>query len=242
MLDIIYPENIKCIICNRSISKSNTYSLCKDCFNELRFIEDGCIKCGKTILNESIEKLNPEELLNGCSACMNKTYYFEKAIGCIEYDDTSKKIVFGFKYNDKTFIAKNIAFIMKEKLDTQDIHYDYILYVPLYKKRERKRGFNQSKLIAKYLGKIEDIEVLECIYRRKNTTRLFKLRNEERSKELKNAFGFYNSINLCKNKNVLIIDDIFTTGSTVNEISKTLKFNGVKKIYVCTFLTRINCY
>lgn len=139
-------------------------------------------------------------------------------------------------------MAKNIASIMKEKLDTQDIHYDYILYVPLHKKRERKRGFNQSKVIAKYLGKIDDVKVLDCIYRQKNTTKLFKLANEERSKELKNAFVFYNSINLCKNKNVLLVDDIFTTGSTANEISKMLKLRGVERIYVCTFLTKINCY
>lgn len=139
-------------------------------------------------------------------------------------------------------MAKNIASIMKEKLDTQDIHYHYILYVPLHKKRERKRGFNQSKVIAKYLEKIEDVKVLDCIYRQKNTTKLFKLTKDERSKELKNAFVFHNSINLCKNKNVLLVDDIFTTGSTVNEISKMLKLRGVKKIYVCTFLTKINCY
>ncbi|TQO59478.1 ComF family protein [Paraclostridium bifermentans] len=242
ILDIIYPENIKCIICNKSISKNNTYSLCKDCFNELNFINDGCIKCGKTILNETIETLKPEDLLNGCPSCINKTYYFEKAIGCIEYSETSKKIVFGFKYNDKTFMSNIISKIMKEKLDTQNINYDYILYVPLHKKRERKRGFNQSKLIAKKLGKIENIKVLDSIYRNKNTTKLFKLTNEERSREVKNAFGFYKSIDLCKNKNVLLIDDIFTTGSTVNEISKMLKLKGVKKIYICTFLTRINCY
>ena len=135
-----------------------------------------------------------------------------------------------------------IANIMKEKLETQNIKYDYILYVPLHKKREIKRGFNQSRLIAKKLGKLENIRVLDSIYRKKNTTKLFKLTNEERSKEVKNAFDFYESINLCKNRNVLIVDDIFTTGSTVNEISKMLKLIGVKKIYICTFLTRINCY
>ncbi|GKZ07872.1 hypothetical protein ANS017_33760 [Paraclostridium bifermentans] len=82
-------------------------------------------------------------------------------------------------------MANIISKIMKEKLDTQNINYDYILYVPLHKKRERKRGFNQSKLIAKKLGKIENIKVLDSIYRNKNTTKLFKLTNEERSREVK---------------------------------------------------------
>ena len=55
-MDIIYPSNIKCIICNNPISKENTYSLCKDCFQELNFINDGCIKCGKTIMNQSYRR------------------------------------------------------------------------------------------------------------------------------------------------------------------------------------------
>lgn len=200
------------------------------------------MKCGRTILNESIETLNSKDLLKECPACVSKNYYFDRAIGCIEYSDISKKIVFAFKYKDKTFMSNIIAKIMREKLLTQNIRYDYILYVPLHKKRERKRGFNQSRLIARKLGKLENKQVLDCIYRKKNTNKLFKLKNKERLKEVKNAFDFYNNINLCKNKNILIIDDIFTTGSTVNEISKMLKKVGVNKIYICTFLTRINCY
>ncbi|MEG2344286.1 MAG: phosphoribosyltransferase family protein, partial [Acidaminococcaceae bacterium] len=71
---------------------------------------------------------------------------------------------------------------------------------------------------------------------------LFKLANDERAKELKNAFKLSDDIGICKNKKVLLIDDIFTTGSTVNEISKLLKIRNIDTIYVCTFLTRINCY
>ncbi|WP_243247925.1 ComF family protein [Paeniclostridium hominis] len=151
-------------------------------------------------------------------------------------------MVFKFKYNDKTFMAKYIANIIKDKLESENIKYDYILYVPLHKNRERKRGFNQSKLIAKYLGCMTNIEVLNCIKRNKNTSRLFKLKNEERIKELKNAFTVNDKIGICKNKNILLVDDIFTTGSTVNEISKILQCKEVNNIYVCTLLTKINSY
>ena len=139
-------------------------------------------------------------------------------------------------------MAKYIANIVKDKLDSEKIKYDYILYVPLHKNRERKRGFNQSKLIAKYLGNMTNIEVLNCIKRSKNTSRLFNLKNEERIKELKNAFTVDDKIGVCKNKNIVLIDDIFTTGSTANEISKILKCNEVNSIYVCTLLTKINSY
>ncbi len=173
---------------------------------------------------------------------MNRTYYFDKAIGCIEYDDLSKKIIFGLKYNKKTFMSRYIATIIKEKLYTEGIEFDYIMYVPLHKSREKKRGFNQSKLIAKNLGEILNVEVINCIVRNKKTRRLFKLRDRERIKEVKNAFATSSDIYICKNKKILLIDDIFTTGSTVNEISKLLKINYVKNIYVCTFLTRTNYY
>ncbi|CEN77355.1 phosphoribosyl transferase [[Clostridium] sordellii] len=241
-LEVLYPENIKCIICNKAIGKNNSYSLCKECFINLNFISDGCIKCGKSMINQIIEEFTQEQLLYGCPSCLNKSYYFDKAISCIEYDELSKKIVFGFKYNNKTFMSRYIANIINEKIYTEHINYDYILYVPLHKSRERKRGFNQARLISNELSKITNIEVLDIINRSKKTERLFKLKNEERTKELKNAFSTDDRIRICKNKKVLLIDDIFTTGSTVNEISKLLKINGVDKVYVCTFLTRINCY
>lgn len=67
-LDFIYPENISCIICDKSIKKTNTYSICKSCFKEMNFIQDGCMKCGKPIIRHSIEK----EFIEECSYCFNK--------------------------------------------------------------------------------------------------------------------------------------------------------------------------
>lgn len=236
VLDFIYPENISCILCNKPIKKINTYSLCKDCFKELNFIQDGCIKCGKPIIYHSLEKLD----LCGCSYCFNKSFYFDKAISCIEYSDISKSMILGFKYKNKTYMAKYISNIMKEKLDLENIKFDYITFVPLHKKRMRKRGFNQSEKIAKELGKMIDIPILDCIYRKSNTNRLYNLNRKERKIELKNAFLVKENINYANGKNILLIDDIFTTGSTVNEISKLLKLNNVNKIFVMTLLTKSN--
>lgn len=236
VLDFIYPENISCILCNKPIKKINTYSLCKDCFKELNFIQDGCIKCGKPIIYHSLEKLD----LCGCSYCFNKSFYFDKAISCIEYSDISKSMILGFKYKNKTYMAKYISNIMKEKLDLENIKFDYITFVPLHKKRMRKRGFNQSEKIAKELEKMIDIPILDCIYRKSNTNRLYNLNRKERKIELKNAFLVKENINYANGKNILLIDDIFTTGSTVNEISKLLKLNNVNKIFVMTLLTKSN--
>lgn len=235
LIDFIYPENISCIICNSQISKNNTYSMCKTCFNEMNFILDGCIKCGKPIIYHSLEKQD----ISGCGSCFDKTFYFDKSISCIEYNNISKKLILDFKYKRKTYMSKYIANIMKEKLEIENIKFDCILYVPLHKKRLKKRGFNQSEKIAIKLGNIISKPSYDALIRKKNTKPLYKLNKEQRQDTLKNIFEIKNNMEF-KNKNILLLDDIFTTGSTVNEISKLLKLEGANKIYVMTLLTRSN--
>lgn len=235
-LDILYPQNITCMICDNPIKKDNTYSLCKTCFDEMNFILDGCGKCGKFNLRHSLEN----EPQDDCNYCKVKTFYFERSISCIEYGDMSKKIILGLKYRSKTFMCKYIAQIMTEKVLLENLKFDFITFVPLHKKRLRKRGFNQAEKISKYLSKILGIELLDTTIRVKNTRMLYKLKKHERNKEIKNAFKLREDIDLEKieDKTLLLVDDVFTTGSTVNEISKVLKLSGVKKIYVLTLLTK----
>ena len=233
IINYIYPRNITCIICDKPIKLTNSYSLCGDCFKELNFILDGCNKCGKPIVNRNLER----ESLIECTYCYNKTFYFDKVVSCIEYDNISKKLILDFKYKSKTYLCRYIAYLMKEKFTLEHIKADYILFVPLHKKRLNKRGFNQAEKIANKLGELLEIPVLDCINRIKNTKKLYKLNKEDREKELKNGFQVKENINLIKNKDVILIDDIFTTGSTANEISKVLKMNSVNSICIFTLLT-----
>lgn len=233
LINYIYPRNIACIICDNPIKLTNSYSLCKNCFKELNFILDGCNKCGKPIINRNLER----ESLIECNYCYNKTFYFDKVISCIEYDNISKKLILDFKYKNKTYLCRYIAYLMKERFLLENIKIDYILFVPLHKKRLSKRGFNQAEKIAKRLGELLDIPVLDCISRVKNTKRLYRLDKKDREKELKNGFKVKENINLIKNKDVILIDDIFTTGSTANEISKVLKINSINSICIFTLLT-----
>ena len=188
---------------------------------------------------------NPIKLTNSYSLCKNcyKELHFILhrwhwvAIVGIAYDDLSKKLILDYKYSNKTYLCKYIAFFMKEKFLLEGIKADYILYVPLHKKRLKKRGFNQSERIARKLSELIDIPVLDCITRVKNTKKLYKMDKKHREKELINGFKVKDDIYLIKNKDVILIDDIFTTGSTVNEISKVLKINSVNNIYIFTLLT-----
>lgn len=236
LLEFIYPDNISCILCDKPIKKSNTYSMCRQCFDNIHFILDGCIKCGKPIVNHSLE----EQLLEGCSYCLKKSFYFDKSISCVEYNNFSKNIIFKFKYSNQTYMGKYIAQIMKEKLELENIKFDYILFVPLHKKRQNKRGFNQSEKIADNLSKLIDVPVLDILIRKEYTRRLYKLKKVDRQDELKNAFIIKKDEGLLNNKSILLVDDIFTTGATVNEISKVLKLNGVNNVFVISMLTGSN--
>lgn len=297
IMDFFFPQNITCLICQKPIDPNNTYSLCKDCFEEMTFIKEECHKCGKPVINrinfdksddeednlvdEEIKKIEDnciiltgnneskdavnlkidddeeyilekfEEYREGygkveekkieytrCKFCENKNFYFDRAISCIEYCDKSKVLVLSLKYYGNTYMSRYIAQVMRDKLEFEQLSADYIIPVPLHKKRMRIRGFNQAEKIASYLSEYTNIPIIDCVKRNRNTKRLYALNKFQREKELKNAFEVKEDGEEIIGKKIILVDDIFTTGTTVNEISKKLKIYGVDEIIVLTFLTR----
>ena len=296
-MDFFFPQNITCLICQKPIDPNNTYSLCKDCFEEMTFIKEECHKCGKPVINRiNFDKSDDEEdnladeeikeiednciILTGnneskdavnlkidddeeyilekfegyregygkveekkieytrCKFCENKNFYFDRAISCIEYCDKSKVLVLSLKYYGNTYMSRYIAQVMRDKLEFEQLSADYIIPVPLHKKRMRIRGFNQAEKIASYLSEYTNIPIIDCVKRNRNTKRLYALNKFQREKELKNAFEVKGGSEKIIGKRIILVDDIFTTGTTVNEISKKLKIYGVDEIIVLTFLTR----
>lgn len=296
-MDFFFPQNITCLICQKPIDPNNTYSLCKDCFEEMTFIKEECHKCGKPVINRiNFDKSDDEDdnladeetkeiednciILTGnneskdavnlkidddeeyvlekfeeyregygkveekkieytrCKFCENKNFYFDRAISCIEYCDKSKVLVLSLKYYGNTYMSRYIAQVMRDKLEFEQLSADYIIPVPLHKKRMRIRGFNQAEKIASYLSECTNIPIIDCIKRNRNTKRLYALNKFQREKELKNAFEVKEDSEEIIGKRIILVDDIFTTGTTVNEISKKLKIYGVDEIIVLTFLTR----
>ncbi len=234
LLDYIYPRNIKCMICKGPIPKTNIYSLCKDCFKEIHFIQKGCKKCGKPLTLFYKERY--------CPNCIEKKYYFERSFSCVEYNEKIHKIIYGFKYGGKTYLAYHIAKIMEDKINYEGIDFDYIIPVPLHKNRQKKRGFNQTVLISRNLGKFIGKEVVDILKREKDTPFLSKLSKKEREFMLKDVFTISKDEHKIKGKNILLIDDIFTTGSTTNEIAKILIEAGGDKVYILSFTTGKNIY
>ncbi|WP_242961538.1 ComF family protein [Peptostreptococcus faecalis] len=239
IMEIVYPQNLNCIFCDMPIDKKNKYSICKSCYEKLIIIKNSCPKCGKPSINLNLD----EDLeIESCGFCKNKRFLFDKNISFIEYDEFSKKFVFGLKYSMKTYLSRIIADIMADIIQKnyKELIYDCdcITFVPLSEKREKERGFNQSEKIAKYLSKKLEKEVYKLILRKRDTKKLSKLDMRDRKKELRDAFVINENFNeKIADKSIILVDDIFTTGATVNEITYKLKLKGAKNVIVLTFLT-----
>lgn len=150
------------------------------------------------------------------------------------YEGKIRKIIIDYKFNEKSYIyVAFVNFLLKNKKIFENIkNYDTIIPVPISKKRQKERGYNQSLLIARKIAEKTNLELMNnCLIKTKNIIEQSKLNKEDR---LQNIYGVYELTNrqLIENKKILLIDDIYTTGSTVNECSRILRKANPEKIGV----------
>lgn len=215
-----------CLGCGIEIADGSEYQICEKCLSQLEKIEgDICTKCG-------------EQLIDGmmfCEYCENKNYNFDFNHSFCYYGEVSANIVKALKYDHRKYYSKYIAKMMTKNLSLfEDI--DYLTYVPMTEKRKKRRGFNQAEEIAKEISKIIGIPVFKFLNKSKDHKNQARLNQKDRLENLKDTF----EINLensgkIKDKNILIIDDVFTTGATLSECSKVLKSKKPKTICTYTF-------
>lgn len=214
ILEIVFP--LTCVGCG----KPNTL-ICDDCVKNIKSIDNQeCPNCRKQT-----------EKGEFCSAKCKNTFlgepsYFSNLIVCSRYDKqgTLKKIIEEFKYHYSENLAEILGSLLKSKLASPDNNF-IIVPVPLHSKRQKARGFNQAELLAKTLN----LETKDALIRIKNTKQQAHLNKKERLTNVKNAFALNPKYEkLIQNKNVILLDDVCTTGSTLNECAKALK--GASKI------------
>lgn len=228
-IENLFLKNHACIACRREIPDGTEYSLCDNCKNNL------------TIIDGTMCKICDEKILDGntfCDRCKMIKYNFDKSNSFAIYDDTASKIVKRFKYNSKKYYAEHIAKLMQQNAEYfKDI--DYITFVPVTNKRKKERGFNQAEEIAKVLGEFNNIEVIDTLEKLGNGKHQAGLTQKERRENLSGSFSLRENVKeIIKSKNILIIDDVFTTGSTLSECAKALKSARTKKpakVYCYTF-------
>lgn len=225
-INTIYPH--RCPSCKDIVDSDLVF--CLNCWKKLQFItKPTCSICG-TPLQFKISDDN--DIV--CTNCLLKKPYYDKAVSCFIYNKTISKAIFEFKFYKKMFLSKFFAkFIYRVAAQYLD-QVDYIVPVPMSLKRLRWRGFNQALLLAKNLGTLSNKEIIrDLIIKTKHTKAQAKLKNKDRIKNLKSVFVINEKyLEKIKDKNIAIIDDVITTGTTINECSKVLKRYDVSKIFV----------
>ncbi len=229
LLDLIYPLDNSCLNCGEILFLEEIEGLCTECLKDINFNHISCQKCGRA-LSDRKNRI--------CRDCIEKTYFFDQARSVAVYGDEIKKLLFNFKYKGEKRLARPLADLLYLYFCEfyNNLSIEVILPVPLHKKRKQKRGFNQAELLGKKISKKCKIPLItDILVREKETPPLYKLDYYQRQTVIKNAFIIDRYRLFLKKKSVLIIDDIFTTGSTVNEIAFILKkVAKVKKVFVLT--------
>lgn len=215
-----------CILCDREMLDGNKFQICEKCFNNMQKIKEPvCSKCGEALENGNLN----------CLFCGSFNYAFNSNRSIFYYDDNSSKIIKGLKYNQRKYYAKFIARMMTEDMSIFE-KIDVITFVPISSKRKKERGFNQAEEIAKEISKIVGIETIELLEKVKDNKTQAGLSQKERLENLKGTFAIKAGLeDKIKGKNILIIDDVFTTGATLNECSIVLKTAKPKRVRTLTF-------
>ena len=220
IINLIYPQ--VCGICG----KINYNAVCPKCNVHLK-------KQGK------MDILTKEELKENS---LEKEKFFEELIYIFKYEGQIRELILDYKFNEKSYMYKTfVNFLLKNKKTFENIKkYDKIIPVPISKKRYKERGYNQSLLIAKEISMQISYEtnnniklelVNNCLIKTKNIIEQSKLNKEDRQHNIQGVYTLKNG-SILTNKSILLIDDIYTTGSTVNECSRILQQAKPNKIGV----------
>lgn len=218
-LDIIYPR--RCPVCDRPLKLGTR--VCTDCEKTLVYASGTlCLKCGKKLYDENEEY---------CDDCKKNKHIYKAGRSLYEYDSISKSI-YKFKYGGRSEYGEFYADKMAEKYENllKLWGIEMIIPVPLHSSKLKKRGYNQADILARRLALRTNIPYCpDLVIRDRKTLPLKELGASERQINLKNAFIVgYNDVKLNK---VLIIDDIYTTGSTIDAIAQVLLNVGVSEVY-----------
>ena len=234
LLNFLLPPT--CHICKLPIKGYGNPYICRICWDKIKLIEEPvCPCCGILFKSEFTLAKSPDFL---CSACRKKLPHFKKAIAVGVYEGTLSEAIHILKYQKRQAMAKYLNVMITDLLLQRLFDSDIIIPVPLHKKRLNERGFNQSLLIAHYLSKRLCIPLsMDGLQRVRWTRPQIELSRHERLKNVRGAFAVLAGLkpaHIIKDKRVILVDDVYTTGATVNECAKVLKKAGANEVVVFT--------
>ncbi|MFH0858116.1 MAG: ComF family protein [Candidatus Omnitrophota bacterium] len=230
LVDIAYPKVCLGCKCRLDASTTNEY-ICSRCWSKIKKIAPPfCHSCGR-----HLEKNNRTK--NICPECLKKRLYFDRAFSPCSYEGIIKDLIHEFKYKGKEHLAKPLSKIMAGFIREYSLPIDYldlIIPMPLHKTRLREREFNQAEALAKHIAAEFNKNLAPAaLIRRRQTKTQTDLAVERRFMNVEKSFAASGGIDL-KNKNLLIVDDVLTTGATSSEAALALKDAGANIVFVLT--------
>jgi len=237
LLDVIYPP--RCAVCGAFLMDTRMYfaedplPFCDACRGDIHpIVSPLCTICGIPFFSKAQED-------HPCGECLNVKPHYDTLSAPYVYEGTVLNAICGLKYGGKTFLANALGPLLAQFAEKRfsDVRIDLAMPVPLHKKRLRERGFNQSLLLARHVAEALAVKLDFMSLRRiKYTPPQTGLTRKERHRNIRGAFQLENA-SAMRDKSVLLVDDVATTGSTLNACAKALKQAGTQSIY-CLALAR----
>lgn len=221
ILDLLYPQH--CPLCDEVLAFDGM-QVCDSCLSVQVYVKPPyCMKCGKTI-----EDITEEY----CGDCRQLPKSFERGFPVFAYDGGIKDALYAFKYKNQRSYGDFFADCMYKKYGEEfnSLQLDGVIPVPIHRKKRKIRGYNQAEMLARPLAKYLELPVYPAyILRVVNTNPQKELNDKIRMKNLNNAFKI--GENTIKLKKVLLVDDIYTSGATIEACARVLMDAGVEKVY-----------
>ena len=227
-LDIVLPP--VCYVCKESCS--GKYGLCEVCLEKIWHIPPPyCLKCGRRV---------PEKE-STCGECKKKVVHVQRGFSCCEYKDTIKHCIHLFKYNGYVGLVDIFKDIMTDflKKHTLDKEIDLIVPVPMYRTKKRERTYNHAEVLARSISQSFSILIdSKNLKKIRWTQSQSELDKQKRLRNVKDSFITVDK-NVFRGKNVLLVDDVYTTGATINECARVLSGTEPRSIYSLTLARSI---
>lgn len=211
-----------CLNCGREVFGNEKF--CQSCLESLPF-NDGhiCGHCGRAVIAAE----------NYCTTCKNNLVALDRCRSPFVYAKPISDMIKRLKYGNQRYLIDYFADALKITYLQNYFNADYFAFVPMTEKSQKKRGYNQSQMLAEELSKRTEVPVFYGIIKTKETKRQATLNRHERLNNLQEVFRIKNK-KLIKEKTVVIVDDVTTTGATAEVIAERLKKAGALKVYLIT--------
>jgi len=221
----------KCETCGRFLRNESNPSFCRSCWETVSLIDGPCCPCcGKPFASEAALSHSPGHL---CGDCREDRPIFDRAISAGWYEGVLAQAIHLFKYRGKSVLARFLgALLLGAAEEAGDA--DCLVPVPLHVSRLREREFNQALLLCDVVGSASGLPVIpDAIHRTRETVPQIGLSKPIRRRNVRRAFACRDPEHIL-GRRILLIDDVFTTGSTVNDCARVLKRAGAESVIVLT--------